>query len=348
MSHGYRVMSVKRLGSSTGNKLAAITAAVAGNLGEVTRQLERPVDRTRGVFERIALDSVRPDPDNPRNLQLTWQELKDGLAELDSEEAHSGARTKRTKIFESIASKAASFKKIGQLLPIIVYRDDRGLLRIVDGEMRYWAARLCAWTELDAKVRPKKPTYLRSEQYAANVLRDDLNLAQQLNNLELMVEEARESGESVKSLNELAALMNRPRTTVQQWWAILRETNEDVKAAIREDHITSLDAAYTAAQEPDPGRRAALLAGHALPARGAGTPTKTTRRGRKQTGVQMGRATDLEIVRQLIETVTATAGIHPSWGEVDWADAKSAQSAWQKFIKAFSERVKRQKAPRAT
>ena len=45
-----------------------------------------------------------------------------------------------------------------------------GLLRIVDGEMRYWAARLCGWTELDAKVRAQKPTYLRSEQYAANVL----------------------------------------------------------------------------------------------------------------------------------------------------------------------------------
>jgi ParB-like chromosome segregation protein Spo0J len=334
-------MSIKRLGGA-GNKLAAITAAVADNLGEVTRQLERPVDRTRGVFERIALDSVRPDPENPRNLNLTWEELKSGVAEIEGGQIDGAARTPRTKIFESIAAKANSFKKVGQLQPIIVYRGDRGLLRIVDGEMRYWAARLCAWSELDAKVRPTKPPYLRSEQYAANVLRDDLNLAQQLNNLELMVEEAREAGDSVKSLNELAALMNRPRTTVQHWWAILRESNEDVKAAIREERITSLDAAYTAAQEPDPGRRAALLAGHALPARGA--PEKTTRRGRKQSGVQLGRATDLEIVRQLIETVAPDAAL----GEVDWADAKSVQSAWQKFIKAFTERVKRQKTSRGT
>jgi ParB-like chromosome segregation protein Spo0J len=252
-------------------------------------------------------------------------------------------RSKRTKNLESIASKAASFKKIGQLQPIIVYRDDLGLLRIVDGEMRYWAARLCGWTELDAKVRAKKPAYLRSEQYAANMLRDDLTLAQQLNNLELMVEEVRESGDSVKSLNELAALMNRPRTTVQQWWAILRDTNnEDVKAAIREDHITSLDAAYTAAQERDVGRRAALLAGHALPARGASV--KTNRRGRKLSGVQLGKATDLELVRQLIDAV----GIETSFDDVDWADAKSVQSAWQKFIKAFAERVKKQQAQRST
>ena len=54
-------MSVKRLGAGPGNKLAAITAAVSGNLEEVTRQLERPVDRTRGVFERVSLESVRPD-----------------------------------------------------------------------------------------------------------------------------------------------------------------------------------------------------------------------------------------------------------------------------------------------
>jgi len=333
-------MSVKRLGG-TGNKLAAITAAVTGNLEEVTRQLERPVDRTRGVFERVALESVRPDAENPRNLKLSWEELKNGVAELEEGRIEAGARTKRTKIFESIGSKADSFKKIGQLQPIIVYRDDRGLLRIVDGEMRYWAARLCGWTELDAKVRAKKPTYLRTEQFAANVLRDDLDLAQQLNNLELMLDEARESGEPVKSLNELAALMNRPRTTVQQWWAILREANEDVKAAIRADHVTSLDAAYTAAQEPDAGRRAALLAGHAVPARGA--PVKASRRGRKLSGVQLGKATDLEIVRQLIDAV----GIEISFDEVDWADAKSVQSAWQKFIKAFAERVKRHKNQRS-
>jgi ParB/RepB/Spo0J family partition protein len=335
-------MSVKRLGAGSGNKLAAITAAVSGNLEEVTRQLERPVDRTRGVFERVSLESVRPDPDNPRNLKLSWEELKNGIADLEAGRIEAGERSTRTRNLESIASKADSFKKVGQLQPIIVYRDDRGLLRIVDGEMRYWAARLCGWTELDAKVRAKKPTYLRLEQYAANVLRDDLNLGQQLNNLELMLDEARESGESVKSLNELAALMNRPRTTVQQWWAILRDgANEDVKAAIREDQITSLDAAYTAAQEPDAGRRAALLSGHALPARGA--PVKTPRRGRKLSGVQLGKTKDLEIVRQLIETV----GVDASLGEVDWADAKSVQLAWQKFMKAFGERVKRQKATRS-
>jgi ParB-like chromosome segregation protein Spo0J len=334
-------MSVKRLGAGSGNKLAAITAAVSGNLEEVTRQLERPVDRTRGVFERVSLESVRPDPDNPRNLKLSWEELKSGLADLEAGRIEAGERTTRTKNLESIASKADSFKKIGQLQPIIVYRDDRGLLRIVDGEMRYWAARLCGWTELDAKVRGKKPTYLRLEQYAANVLRDDLNLGQQLNNLELMLDEARDGGESVKSLNELAALMNRPRTTVQQWWAILRDANEDVKAAIREDQITSLDAAYTAAQEPDAGRRAALLSGHALPARGAAV--KSARRGRKLSGVQLGKTKDLEIVRQLIETV----GVDASLGEVDWADAKSVQLAWHKFMKAFTERVKRQKATRS-
>jgi ParB/RepB/Spo0J family partition protein len=334
-------MSVKRLGVGSSNKLAAITAAVSGNLEEVTRQLERPVDRTRGVFERVSVESVRPDPDNPRNLKFTWEELKNGLADVGAGRVDGGERTQRLKNLESIASKADSFKKIGQLQPIIVYRDDRGLLRIVDGEMRYWAARLCGWTELDAKVRAKKPTYLRLEQYAANVLRDDLNLAQQLNNLELMLEEVREGGEPIKSLNELASLMNRPRTTVQQWWAILRDANEDVKTAIREDQITSLDAAYTAAQEPDSGRRAALLSGNALPARGA--PAKVSRRGRKLSGVQLGKAKDLEIVRQLIETV----GVDVSLGEVDWADAKSVQGAWQKFMKAFAEHVNRQKATRS-
>jgi ParB/RepB/Spo0J family partition protein len=335
-------MALKRLGGASGSKLAAITAAVSANIGEVTRQLERPVDRTRGIFERVALESVRPDPENPRNLKLSWEELKNGLAELERGRVEAGDRAKRTRIFESIAGKAESFKKVGQLMPIIVFRDDRGIFRIVDGEMRYWAARLCGWAEIAANVRPTKPTSLRLEQYAANVLRDDLNLAQQLNNLELLLQEAREAGTEVSSLNELAALINRPRTTVQQWWSILRNGNEDVKAAIREDQVTSLEAAYTAAQEPDAGRRAALLSGHAVPVRGA--PVQTTRRGRKLTGVQLGKAKDLELVRLLIESVDIDSPL----GDVNWADARSVQGAWQKFLKAFAEHVKKQRASRSS
>src|ERR1700681_1754022 len=107
-------MSVKRLGAGSGNKLAAITAAVSGNLEEVTRQLERPVDRTRGVFERVSLESVRPDPDNPRNLKLSWEELKNGIADLEAGRIEAGRieageRTTRTRNLESIASKADSF-----------------------------------------------------------------------------------------------------------------------------------------------------------------------------------------------------------------------------------------------
>jgi ParB/RepB/Spo0J family partition protein len=335
-------MTLKRLGGGTGSKLAGITAAVSANLGEVTRQLERPVDRTRGIFERVALESVRPDPENPRNLKISWEELKAGLADIERGRVETADQAKRHRLYESIAGKAESFKKVGQLMPIIVFRDDRGILRIVDGEMRYWAARLCGWPEIAANVRPMKPTALRLEQYAANVLRDDLNLAQQLNNLELLLQEARESGTEVTSLNELAALINRPRSTVQQWWSILSNANEDVKAAIHSEQVTSLEAAYTAAQEPDPGRRAALLSGSALPARGA--PVQATRRGRKLNGVQLGKAKDLELVRELIEVV----GIESSLGDVNWADARSVQGAWQTFLKAFAEHVKKQRASRSS
>jgi hypothetical protein len=40
-------------------------------------------------------------------------------------------------------------------------------------------------------------------------------------------------------------------------------------------------------------------------------------------------------------------GVEASLGDVDWADAKSVQLAWQKFMKAFAEHVKRQKGTRS-
>lgn len=337
-------VAVKRLGAggtstAGGGKLASIAAAVQGDMGEVSRQLVRPIDRNRGVFERAALENVRPDPDNPRNLNLTWDEITAGIRLL-AEKEEGAPRTAREKVIESIAGLAASFKNINQLQPIILYRDDRGMLRIVDGERRYWAARVAEWNEIDAKIRPSRPQYIRLEQYAANMLREDLTLASHLNNLEMLLAEAQEQGTPVKSLSEFSTVLGKPRATVQLWWSILRSTHDDVKEAIRAGSVTSLETAYAAAQEVDPGRRAALLEGHALPARNA-TQTSSRRqsgRGRPKSAVDLGRAKDLEIVRKLIEAVP----LEQSFDQVDWSNPKQVQHAWRVFIEAFAQSVKKQ------
>jgi ParB/RepB/Spo0J family partition protein len=337
-------MAVKRLGgggpSPSGGKLASIAAAVKEDLGEVSRQLDRPIDRNRGVFERPALENVRPDPDNPRNLNLTWEELQAGLQLLSQKEENT-PRSEREKTFESIAGLSASFKKLGQLQPIILYRDDRGMLRIVDGERRYWAARLAEWKEVDAKIRPTRPPYIRAEQYAANILREDLTLASHLNNLEMLLAEAQEQGTPVKSLTEFSTTLGRPRATVQLWWSILRSDHEDVKGAIRAGVITSLETAYAAAQEVDPRRRAALLEGQALPARNSiqASSGRTTTRGRPKAAVELGRTKDLDIVRGLIQAIP----LDQSFDQTDWSDPKQVQNAWRAFVEAFTRQVKKQR-----
>ena len=338
---------VRRLGggsapAATGGKLASIAAAVEGDLKEVSRQLERPIDRNRGVFERVALENVRPDPENPRNLHLTWEELSEGIRQLEQKE-EGAPRNAREKTFESIAGTAASFKNLGQLQPIILYRDDRGMLRIVDGERRYWAARVAEWKEIEAKIRPSRPKYLRLEQYAANMLREDLTLSSHLNNLEMLLAEAEEQGTPVKSLTEFSTVLGKPRATVQLWWSILRSNHDDVKTAIRSGSVTSLETAYAAAQEVDPGRRAALLEGQALPARNA-TQNVTHRpsgRGRPKSAVELGRAKDLEIVRKLIEAIP----LDQSFSNTDWTNPKDVQKAWRIFIEAFTRHVKKQAQP---
>ena len=340
-------MAVRRLGGggpATGGKLASIAAAVEGDLKEVSRQLERPIDRNRGVFERAAIENVRPDTENPRNLRLTWDELSEGLRQLKQKE-EGAPRTDREKIFESIAGMAASFKNIGQLQPIIVYRDDRGMLRIVDGERRYWAARVADWKEIEAKIRPTRPKYVRLEQYAANMLREDLTLSSHMNNLEMLLGEAEEQGTPVKSLTEFSTVLGKPRATVQLWWSLLRSNtdHEDVKDAIRSGSVTSLETAYAAAQEVDPGRRAALLQGHALPARSAtsNVSRRTSERGRPKSAVELGRAKDLEIIRRLIEAVP----VDQSFDATDWTNPKEVQRAWQTFLAAFARQVKKQAQP---
>jgi ParB/RepB/Spo0J family partition protein len=308
-------------------------------MGEVSRQLERPIDRNRGVFERATLENVRPDPENPRKLNLTWDEVSAGIRQLAQKE-EGASRSAREKVIESIAGLATSFKNIGQLQPIILYRDDRGMLRIVDGERRYWAARVAEWNEIDAKIRPTRPQYIRLEQYAANMLREDLTLSSHLNNLEMLLEEAQEQGTPIKSLSEFSTVLGKPRATVQLWWSILRSNHDDVKEAIRSGSVTSLETAYAATQEVDPGRRAALLEGHTLPARNAtqSLSRRPSGRGRPKSAVDLGRAKDLEIVRKLIEAVP----LEQSFASTDWSNPKEVQHAWRTFLEAFARHVKEQ------
>jgi ParB-like chromosome segregation protein Spo0J len=337
-------VAVKRLGGGAaptpaGGKLASIAAAVEQDMTQVSRQLERPIDRNRGVFERAALESVRPDPHNPRSLRLNLEALKAGVESLRQKEWNA-PRTKLEKTFEYIAGLATNFKDVGQLLPIVVYRDDTGMLRIVDGECRYWAANLAGWTEIETKIKPGRPKFLRREQYAANALREDLDLAGLFNNLEMILDESEDLGTPIKSLNEFATVLGKPRATMQLWWSILRSNHEDVKEAIRSEAVTSLETAYAATQEVDAGRRAALLEGHVLPTRHAtqGQQQRTASRGRPKSAVELGRAKDLEVVRRLIEAIP----MDKSFEATDWSDPKAVELAWRSFLEAFARRVKKQ------
>jgi len=321
-------MAVKRLGGTpASSKVAVIGAAVASELGDVSRQLDTPIDRNKGVYERVPLDNVSPDPKNPRNLKLTFEELREGVAAL--QKGLSEATTDRQKTYEWIAELAETFKEVGQQQPIVTYRDERGQLRIIDGENR--------WAFIDTKIKPKRPEYLRLEQYIANVHRAGLTLGQHLTNLEMVVQEAQEQGKEVTSINQLAVLIHRPRTTVQYWWGVLRGP-EDVREAIRNGKLSSIERAYTAAQERDDGRRAALLAGEVLPLRGL-ERAAVKRGGRPKRRVSLGAVRDSEVIKTLIQAVE----LEESFEAIDWSDLGAVQKTWQRFLKALESRIKKTK-----
>jgi hypothetical protein len=158
----------------------------------------------------------------------------------------------------------------------------------------------------------------------------------------MLVIEAQEQGTPVKSLTEFSTVLGKPRATVQLWWSILRSDHQDVKEAIRSGSVTSLETAYAAAQEVDPGRRAALLEGHALPARNNAqvSTRRNSARGRPKTAIELGRAKDFEIVRRLIEAVP----LEQSFEGTDWSNPKDVQNAWRAFIEAFTRQIKKKQA----
>lgn len=95
----------------------------------------------------ISLDQVQPDPQQPRR-QFDQTELE---------------------------QLAASMTALGQLQPVIVFRDG-DVYHLVDGERRFRAMKLTPNSEISAIVLDSRPdeTALRITQMAANTMRADL------------------------------------------------------------------------------------------------------------------------------------------------------------------------------
>lgn len=167
-------------------------------------------------YDMMSLDAIEPDPENPRKLSLSRDEILNGLVATDNQ--YQKKSVERDALYEL----SESIKRIGVRNAIEVYKD--GLkYRIVTGERRYWAAMLAGQKSVPVRISQKPDEFnLRYTQWVENINRQDLSLWEKFNNLVLIADAFKKSNRGEFTEQALQTLLGISTTQAYRYFALLK------------------------------------------------------------------------------------------------------------------------------
>ena len=154
---------------------------IRGNLAEALDDTVSSAKNNAGELhiEIIPLRKISLDPENPRDLLLSFSDLYKGLANTDEKFDRKSLEK------ESLSSLARSIADQGVINPIVVYKDGKEY-KLIAGERRTLASIIAKKDDIPAKVLTSRPNQLKLSllQWIENIEREDLTLWERVRNLE--------------------------------------------------------------------------------------------------------------------------------------------------------------------
>lgn len=303
-------------------------------------------------IEIIPLRKIALDPDNPRDLALTFSDLHEGLSLSDKQyERKNHEKTK-------LSSIANSIKEQGIINPILVYKHDEQY-RLIAGERRTFASILAGKDNIPAKILPEKPTELNLSllQWIENIEREDLSLWERIRNLEKIT--AAYSPQTVTPVKPITAtdlshLLGCSLPQAANYKSIM-EASSKLKSLLKENKIKNIEKAAFIAKAPPNTQDTlirACLAGEPLKSMKqilSNTATckvqKDThdKRGRKAMKVNFGSTQKPIVAKIIIESILENKNfshLNESIDNVKWDDFQSVARAFKRLIDKLEEEIK--------
>ncbi|NNM60343.1 MAG: ParB/RepB/Spo0J family partition protein [Legionellales bacterium] len=214
---------------------------VSSELQQGFSELIKAVENNEGIYRSISipLHQVQADPTNPRDLALTPEDVKYGIAELDPL-----FKRKNEDLF-NLQDLANSIKISGLINPIIVIKQDQNYI-IVAGERRFLASLIADKEMIEARVFQTRPdTFeLKLVQWFENNAREDLSLAERLENIREVINEFLRKEPNKKITADLLGNIIGLSNSQSLCYLSLIDADQDILDAIKEGIINSLDKAY--------------------------------------------------------------------------------------------------------
>ncbi len=325
-------------------KVFSIGTALAQGLEETIESAQNHYGELR--VDVLPLGKIETDPDNPRDLAITFQDLQQGIVTHDKE------FMRKTEELEGLQSLAHSIKTQGIINPVTVYKHGERY-RLIAGERRTLASILAGKTDIQARILDNKPGELKISllQWVENMERTDLSLWERLKNLEKILAahaRSKQLSPAELSITEISQLIGCTKPHAMNYKTVLH-ADSTIRKLIAEDKIRNLEkAAVIADIEPGDVRARAIqaclegatlkqLKTFHLPANRKTSHARAIEtRGRQTTTIQLGMTKNSEVAKRILDILLnhhSLRQLAPQFKGIDWSNPRSLSEAFKSLLK---------------
>lgn len=318
---------------------------IAPDLAKGIRNTIQSASNNQGQlhYDMMSLDAIEPDPENPRKLSISRQEMLNGLNTADPD-----YQTK-LKEYEALNELCGSIKRIGIKNAIEVYKD--GLkYRIVTGERRYWAAILAGHKTVPVRISQKPDEFnLRYTQWVENINRQDLSLWEKFNNLLMIADAYKKSNQGEFTEQALQELLGVSNTQAYRYFALLK-ADEKITQLIQLGKLNNLKLVQELVSMKDRGARNQIISfiltskdevtSLAAYRNAAGKKAPVSSKVKGGQSISLGKINNTHIAKQLLEIVLSDTRLEKhrqGFKNIDWSSSKAITKAFKDLFKKIEK-----------
>ncbi len=299
-------------------------------------------------YEVIPLSRIEVDPDNPRELSISAQEVQRGVNPSDPLfEAKEGELERLKRMGDTIQKK-------GLINAIVVYKHG-DQYRVIAGERRFLSCLLIGKQDIQSRIYGERPSEedLRIIQWIENNEREDLILKDRIGNIKAIIESIQAQQPEMRMTGTvLKDVLSVSLPQASNYLSIFKAP-DDVKEKIDSGKINSVEKAAFLSKIKNRDMRSTLIkeceggaslrklneilsllesAKRKIKQGGEGPKKKV---GKPLSKINLGGTKSPHVVEKLVECVVRQAEYNKyaqMFEGVDWKDFNETASAFQKLI----------------
>ena len=320
--------------------------SIAPDLASGIRSTMQSASNNQGQlhYDMMSLDAIQPDPENPRKLALSRDEILHGLSSIDPDYQI------KLKERDALNELSESIKRIGIRNAIEVYKDGT-TYRIITGERRYWASWLAGQKSVPVRINQKPDEFnLRYTQWVENINRQDLSLWEKFNNLVLIAEAHKKSNRGDFNEQTLQSLLGISNIQAYRYFCLLKAEDKIIEL-VQLGKLNNLKIVQELVSMKDKGARNQIiswilsskeemtsLASYKAAAGRKLQPVKT----KQYLAINLGKISSINTAKQLFDIVLSDERLNKyrqAFKQIDWNSPKAITKAFKDLFQTIEKEL---------